>query len=90
RLARAAAQVEARRNENDEGVWLELLHDGWAQRFGVTHERRIYLDRRTDELRGEDAFSPTDETVERKSLTPFAVRFHLAPEVKVSLARDKR
>lgn len=90
RLVDAARQVEGRRNENDEGVWLELHHDGWTHRFGVTHERRIYLDRRTDELRGEDAFSPVVDGQDRKALSPFAVRFHLAPEVKVSMARDKR
>lgn len=90
RLVGGPAKLEARRNENDDGVWLELCHDGWAERFGVTHERRIFLDRRSDELRGEDAFSPVREGIERKALTPFAARFHLAPEVKVSLARDKR
>ena len=88
RLAVGAPRVEVRRNENETGVWLELLHDGWAE-VGLLHERRLFLDLRADELRGEDRFAPVTEG-RRRRLDPFAIRFHLAPEVQVSLARDKR
>jgi uncharacterized heparinase superfamily protein len=90
RLVGAPRKVEARRNENEQGAWLELRHDGWARPFGVIHERRIYLDFRGDELRGEDAFAPTEGARPRRALIPFTARFHLAPDVRVSLARDRR
>lgn len=87
-LARGCRRVESRRNENEAGQWLELAHDGWLAEFGLVHERRLYLDLRSDELRGEDRFTPALGGGRRR-WTPFAVRFHLAPGVKVSLARDQ-
>lgn len=90
RLVGGAAKVDARRNENEQGIWIELRHDGWARRFGICHERRMFLDLKGDELRGEDAFAPVEGAAPRRSLTPFTARFHLGPDIKVSLARDKR
>lgn len=90
RLAGGTSRTDARRNENEAGVWLELTHDGWVGGFGLMHERRLFLDLRADELRGEDHFSPSTPGAPRRKLDPFALRFHLAPEVQVSLARDKR
>ena len=91
RLVGGARRVEAKRQESEAGLWLELSHDGWADRFGLIHERRLFLDPRHDELRGEDRFEPVREANPPVRRAPgFAVRFHLPPEVQVSLARDKR
>jgi uncharacterized heparinase superfamily protein len=91
RLVGAPGRVEARRNENEGGVWLELAHDGWAHAFGLIHERRLFLDPVADELRGEDRLAPSAETPrDMPRAVHFAVRFHLHPDVQVSLARDKR
>jgi uncharacterized heparinase superfamily protein len=91
RLVGGPARVEARRNENEGGVWLELAHDGWAARYGLIHERRLYLDPVADELRGEDRLAPSAERPkDAPAQVGFAVRFHLHPDVQVSLARDKR
>jgi uncharacterized heparinase superfamily protein len=91
RLVGGAGRVEARRNENEGGVWLELAHDGWSERYGLLHERRLFLAPEIDELRGEDRFAPSAETPkDLADSTPYAIRFHLHPDVQVSLARDKR
>jgi uncharacterized heparinase superfamily protein len=91
RLVGGARRVDAKRQESEAGLWLELSHDGWADRFGLIHERRLFLDPRHDELRGEDRFQPVREARSATRRAPsFAVRFHLPPEVQVSLARDKR
>ena len=91
RLMGGARRVDARRNESDAGVWLELSHDGWTASHGLRHERRLFLDPAADELRGEDAFTPVAPSSEaRAHYTPFAVRFHLHPDVQVSIARDGR
>ena len=89
RLIDGARRVEARRNESDAGVWLEISHDGWVPGTGLIHTRRLFLDAKTDELRGEDAFNPSGEKAGGR-VTAYAIRFHLHPEVKASLARDKR
>lgn len=88
RLVEGATRVDARRNENEAGVWLELAHDGWIPVFGLLHERRLFLDIKTDELRGEDRFVPGAHG--SMGQTAYAARFHLHPEVQVSLARDQR
>ncbi|MBW8734959.1 MAG: heparinase II/III family protein, partial [Asticcacaulis sp.] len=84
-------KVRSRRVEaEDTGSLLELEHDGWKARFGLRHERRLYVDAQRDELRGEDRLTPasTKQTVPMAS--PFAIRFLLHPEVQASLARDKK
>ncbi|MDP3749751.1 MAG: heparinase II/III family protein [Phenylobacterium sp.] len=92
RLVGAYDAVDARRQEAEGAVWLELAHDGWARRFGLRHERRLYLDLAADELRGEDRFLPARPGVDLgeagRRFVPFTVRFHLHPDVKASLARD--
>ena len=88
RLVHPAKRVDARRNETASGVWLDLAHDGWVKAFGFVHERRLFLDLRADELRGEDRLTPSSDGQPRAA--PFAIRFHLHPDVQVSLARDNR
>lgn len=80
-------QLHCRRHEDEVGnTWLELHHDGYRQRFGVTHRRRLYLDASGADVRGEDrldASGPPDPdmgTAERS----VAVRFHLHPDVQAS------
>jgi uncharacterized heparinase superfamily protein len=91
RIVGGPTRVDAVRNENDNGVWLELSHDGWVEEFGLIHERRLYLDGEEDELRGEDRFAPAPGPQRpRRRIVGYAVRFHLPPTVKVSLARDRR
>lgn len=94
RLAHAHVEVEARRHENEGAVWLELAHDGWARRFGLRHERRLYIDVAADELRGEDRFAPFGQAgagLDReRRFAPFTVRFHLHPGVSALVARDSR
>lgn len=94
RLVNGAQRVEARRNESEAGVWLETSHDGWVRALGLIHARRLFVDTETDELRGEDRFHPQTS---RRSLgaageqtLSYALRFHVPPEVKVSLALDGR
>jgi uncharacterized heparinase superfamily protein len=95
RLVHGPRRVEARRHEADEGVWLDLSHDGWARRYGVVHARRLFLDRKLDQLRGEDRLEPVAGAAARgKDGRPrflgFTVRFHLHPDARASVARDQK
>jgi uncharacterized heparinase superfamily protein len=91
RLTGAVRRVEAKRHEAPGALWLELAHDGWAERFGLRHERRLYLDVEADELRGEDRFTPVPGRRARtRRFVPFMVRFHLHPDVQVQIARDRK
>ena len=90
RLTGAVDAVEARRHEAPGALWLELSHDGWVRRFGLRHERRLYLDLAADELRGEDRLTPAASRGGRdgRRFIPFVVRFHLHPRVSALVARD--
>lgn len=92
RLQAACRIVRAKRHDGGEASWLELSHDGWAEAFGLMHERRLYLDRAADELRGEDQLVPADAAGPRPQKRPLGlvVRFQLPPEVKASVALDHK
>lgn len=92
RLYGGARHVTVERRDGDGALWLEMEHDGWAARFGLLHQRRLYLDQRLDELRAEERLHPApgQEGVTRAIAAPYAVRFQLEPGVQASLARDRR
>lgn len=93
RLVGACEAVEARRQEAEGGLLLELSHDGWGRKFHLRHERRLFMGDGLDELRGEDRLTPIGDKAAAETgrrFIPFLIRFHLHPEVSASLARDGR
>src|SRR5581483_4848067 len=83
RLISGAPSVAVNRRETDGAVWVEMSHEGWAPRYGLIHERRLYLDRAHNELRGEDRFIPAAGAQDRSA--PVNIHFHLHPDIKASL-----
>ncbi|MHA1569107.1 MAG: heparinase II/III family protein [Alphaproteobacteria bacterium] len=83
-LGRRPDKVDCRRNEADDGIWIESVHDGYLAAFGFRHRRRLWLSAAGDDLRGEDNLEPEGA----RAAQSFAVRFHLHPSVKVSLAEN--
>ncbi len=92
RLRDASDGFTAHRHEAPGAVLLELSHDGWARRFGFRHERRFHLDLASGELRGEDRLTPLGARNARdgRRFIPFAVRFHLPPQVSALIAQDRK
>lgn len=87
-LVGAPDQVTHHRRENEAGAWVEVSHTGWLAATGLTHERRLFLDKALSELRGEDRFIPAEGA--RPQSVPVAIRFHLPPEVSALVSRDQR
>jgi len=92
RIVAGPTHVEIQRSDEDHGAFVEATHDGYLSRHGLKHMRKIYLNAEGDDVRGEDTLVPA-----RPSWTPpgrdkppltFALRFHLHPDVRASLARD--
>ncbi len=88
RLVGGPSVVTFARRESPAGIWLDMSHDGWAAAFGLMHERRLFLDKGANELRGEDRFVPQPGA--KPVSTPVAIGFHLPPRVTARLARDQR
>jgi uncharacterized heparinase superfamily protein len=72
-----------------EATRIEAAHDGYAQRFGLTHQRILTLSADGTELAGEDILIPAGRSGKRGKIG-FAIRFHLGRGVEVQLSGDKR
>lgn len=84
-IAQGARIVHSQRETDGGCIWLDLAHDGYRRRFGALHRRRLYLSADGAELRGEDRVEPSGNRVPGGT---FAVRFHLHPTVRASLAQS--
>ena len=81
--------VEVVREEDAEtgALMLRTSHDGYAENFGVIHQRYLMLSAEGNRLDGEDVFLPSrGEIVDGRDR--FALRFHLHPLVKASRLQD--
>ncbi len=77
--------VESARQEERGQTFVTAAHDGYVARFGIRHERRLYLPRGGTRVDGVDSFtSPNGGAVARGGKDAFAIRFHLHPAVKAS------
>lgn len=88
RLADGPALVSVRQAQDATGQWLLATQDGFIGSHGLLQERRLFLDARGLELRGEDILTVADvrardqfERQARDGRIPFAARFHLHPSV---------
>jgi uncharacterized heparinase superfamily protein len=87
--------VTVRQAQDHTGQWLLATHDGYVETHGLLHERRLFVDARGQECRGEDIVYVTDgrardrfDRVARdrpEGRVLVVARFHLAPGVKARL-----
>ncbi len=90
-LGKGVGLVELDRRDTDDAVRLDMSHDGYAKRFGLTHRRLLVLRSDGRELRGEDVLLPAAKRGFGRSKPaemPFAIRFHLGLDVEAHLASD--
>lgn len=86
-LGRGVVEVEIDRQELESGSRIEASHDGYVRRYGLLHRRQLALSVDGRQLSGEDMLLPAGR---RKRAAPFAIRFHLAPDVEVTLTADSQ
>lgn len=86
----APGSSNSQRNEQDGDVWLEASHDSYIGTTGLVHNRRLYMSDGGADIRGEDTLSvPMGGVPKFKNADfPFAIRFHLHPDVRATLSRD--
>ena len=69
--------VTVARETEGAAIILRAAHDGYAERFGIIHERFVSLSDDGNKLDGEDIFLPaTGNSLPENALDHFAVRFH--------------
>lgn len=98
-LAAGPALVTVRQAQDHTGQWLLATHDGYVESHGLLHERRLFVDARGQECRGEDIVYVTDGRARgtfdahraRRQGAPVTLtaRFHLPPgaEARLDAAR---
>ncbi|MEJ2410004.1 MAG: heparinase II/III family protein [Novosphingobium sp.] len=75
------------RDDGSTTTRIEASHNGYAARYGLTHQRILILRDDGTELRGEDLLLPSSRKGKRGKVG-FAIRFHLAADVDVALTAD--
>jgi len=86
RLIADGGQLQTRRSETPQGLLVEASHDFYAQRFGVVHQRRLVLSSRGASLTGADRLILARKSPKHGGI-PFVIRFHIHPDVRLSLAQ---
>jgi uncharacterized heparinase superfamily protein len=90
-----AARVTALRQSASDGSLVYLAHDGWSQTHGLTCSRELHLSSDGRRLGGTDMLTSISQAERRRFSAqldrgglvgvPFAVRFHLHPDVDATL-----
>ncbi|MEL6485581.1 MAG: heparinase II/III family protein [Pseudomonadota bacterium] len=90
KLGKGVEMVEVERRSVSKHVTrVEASHDGYAARFGLTHQRILSLRSDGSELAGEDILVPANRKGKRGKVG-FAIRFHLGRGVEAHLSQDSR
>jgi len=73
--------------ELDNAVSVRISHDGYRDRFGYIHRRRLTLRKSGLELEGHDQLA-AEGSSSAGAAARFAIRFHLHPRVAANFARN--
>jgi uncharacterized heparinase superfamily protein len=91
RLVDGPALVSVRQAQDATGQWLLATADGYVASHGLLQERRLFVDARGREVRGEEILTVADararghfERTATAGRLPFAARFHIHPDVGVA------
>ena len=83
-----ARHVDCEIDHGTEGSIFQGRHDGYADPFGLIHERMLWLCPKGEDFRGEDRYFDAEPKNDRADHVGFALRFHLHPSVKATLSQD--
>lgn len=83
RMLGGPVRIDLSREELPQGCRLVASHDGYREKFAIIHERSLCLSPRGNVLNGMDRLVPVSDRQNAKRI-PFAVRFHIHPDVRIS------
>ncbi|HLU90976.1 MAG TPA: heparinase II/III family protein [Pedomonas sp.] len=92
-LGKGVSEVTAVRQESEEGVLVDAVHDGYVRRFGFQHRRRLYLAADGMDFRGEDRLTGQRKrglSLRGAQNVPFDIRFHLGPGIEATPTADNQ
>lgn len=78
--------VTAKRLEDKTGQWIEATHNMFKPLTGMSAHRRLYLSATGEDLRVQELLLPETSNITKP--VDFALRLHLHPSIRASLARE--
>lgn len=85
RIVAGPKEVAVARSSTGSSRVLELSHDGYAQEFGLVHERKLALTHDGAQLFGDDKLVAARPGAQARD---FVLRFHLHPNVRLAQGDD--
>ena len=82
------ANVSLNTSEHQGSFRIEARHDGYLERYGIIHTRTMTLDALGERLEGHDSLASPRSILRFKRDYPFAIHFHLHPDIDVALVSD--
>ena len=70
-------------------VYVEASHNGFSAKYNAIYRRKLCLMKNGNRVYGEEFLFP-DQRTSKKNRFPFALHFHIHPDVKTTLAPDKK
>lgn len=93
KLGSGVSEVEVDRRLLDLGdggaTRIEASHNGYGNRYGLTHRRILIMRDSGDELRGEDVLLPAGRRGKRGKIG-YAIRFHIGQGVQLGMGESGR
>ena len=80
-IGRRRAKVSCDRFDDDQSLAFTASHNGYQSIFGIIHRREIRVSKEAEIIEGIDY-------IEGNEAHTFTIRFHLHPDVSVSVAQD--
>jgi uncharacterized heparinase superfamily protein len=80
--------VQCEISDTEDGIILRASHNGYVERFGLFHSRMLDLSPLGDRLLGKDRLTAPASAIRGAQPLPYAVHFHLHPDVVARLDAD--
>ena len=81
-------EIPTAREDRPDAVILRASHDGYVERFRVTHQRTLKIALAGNRVDGEDLFLAAGDIIPGDIPDEFAARFHLHPAIKANKLTD--
>jgi uncharacterized heparinase superfamily protein len=83
------SDVTVSREDPEGATIVRATHNGYAERFGIIHQRTLMLVANGSRIEGEDVFLPAvGDTLPRRVEDAFVARFHLHPSIRANRLTD--
>jgi uncharacterized heparinase superfamily protein len=86
-LGKGVTDVAIERGDDNDSTRITATHDGYLRAFGLLHRRSVSLGNDGKEIRGSDVLVAKGRR-KVKDAVPYAIRFHLAPDVEATPTAD--